>query len=75
MRVKFIDDYRYVPKEDRRVTIRFKKGYEGTVRKDAGEAAVAEGKAEEVGRVANLEDHDGDGKPGGDAAAKGKARG
>lgn len=74
MRVKFTDDYRYVPTEDRRVTVRFKKGYEGTVRREAGEAAVAAGKATEVGKAANLEDHDGDGKPGGDASAKGKAK-
>lgn len=48
MRVHFTSDYDYVPSDEPRVTIAYKAGMELTVKREAGEAAVAAGKAEEL---------------------------
>lgn len=48
MRVRFTHDYDYTPSGERRVTIAYKAGQELTVKREAGEAAVAAGKAVEI---------------------------
>lgn len=72
MRVKFSKDFDYTPSEDRRVLIAYKAGWAGTIRREAGEAAVAAGRAEEIepfnGADPEKFDHDGDGFPGGSKA-------
>jgi len=69
MRVKFSKDFDYTPTKERRVTIAYKAGMELTVKREAGEAAVAAGRAEEVEPFNGADpakfDHDGDGSPGG----------
>jgi hypothetical protein len=67
MRVKFSKDYDYTPSGERRVTIAYKAGMDLTVKREAGEAAVKAGAAEEVKEVTRPDplDHDGDGKKGG----------
>jgi hypothetical protein len=69
MRVRFIADYDYTPSRERRVTIAYKAGSELTVKREAGEAAIAAGAAEEIrpfnGAPLEKVDHDGDGRPGG----------
>lgn len=49
MRVKFTKDYDYTPTGERRVTIAYKAGMDLTVKREAGEAAVAAGAAREIG--------------------------
>lgn len=69
MRIKFLADYDYTPSQERRVTIAYKAGQELTVKREAGEAAIAAGSAEEVEPFNGAEpakfDHDNDGAPGG----------
>lgn len=69
MRVRFIGDFDYTPSGERRVTIAFKAGMVLTVKREAGEAALALGLAEEVEPFNGADpakfDHDGDGQPGG----------
>nr|WP_313041044.1 hypothetical protein [Brevundimonas diminuta] len=48
MRIKFIKDYDYTPSGERRVTIAFKAGMTETVKREAGEAAIAAGAGVEV---------------------------
>ncbi|RYE57626.1 MAG: hypothetical protein EOP20_07140 [Hyphomicrobiales bacterium] len=48
MHVRFTANFDYTPSEDRRSTIAYKKGFEGSVRRECGEAAIAEKKAEEI---------------------------
>lgn len=48
MRVRFTDDFDYTPSDDHRILIEYRKGHELPVRREAGEAAVAAGKAVEV---------------------------
>lgn len=48
MRVRFTDDYDYVPSGHPRVLIAYRKGMDLTVKREAGEAAVAAGKAVEI---------------------------
>lgn len=48
MRVRFSQDFDYTPSKERRVTIAYKAGWEGTVKREAGEAAVALGCADEL---------------------------
>ncbi|HYC66647.1 hypothetical protein [Brevundimonas sp.] len=62
MRVRFTADFDYTPSGERRVTIAYRAGMELTVKREAGEAAVRAGKAEEL---SDPLDHDGDGKKGG----------
>ena len=45
MRVRFTDDFPYTPTDDHRILIEYRKGHELTVKREAGEAAVAQGKA------------------------------
>lgn len=69
MRVRFTEPFDYVPTEDPRILVAFSpKGGAGkdgvyTVRRECGEAAIAAGKAEEIG--ADPLDHDLDGRKGG----------
>lgn len=69
MRVRFTKDYDYTPSQERRVTIAYSAGQELTVKREAGEAAIAAGRAEEVELFNGAEpakfDHDGDGAAGG----------
>jgi len=69
MRVRFTKDYDYTPSQERRVTIAYSAGQELTVKREAGEAAIAAGRAEEVEPFNGAEpakfDHDQDGEPGG----------
>lgn len=48
MRVRFTDDFDYTPADDHRILVEYRKGHELTVKREAGEAAVAAGKAVEV---------------------------
>lgn len=48
MRVRFTDDFPYTPADNHRVLIEYRKGHELTVKRAAGEAAVAAGKAVEI---------------------------
>jgi len=48
MRVRFTDDFDYTPADDHRILIEYRKGHELTVKREAGEAAVAAGKAVEI---------------------------
>lgn len=77
MRIKFIKDYDYTPTGERRVTIAFKAGMTETVKREAGEAAIAAEAGVEVkpfnGAPLNKVDHDGDGRPGG-SLPKAKAK-
>ena len=69
MRVMFTADFDYTPSAERRVTIAYKAGQELTVKREAGEAAIAAGRAEEVEPFNGADpakfDHDNDGAPGG----------
>ena len=69
MRVKFTADFDYTPSAERRVTIAYEAGQELTVKREAGEAAIAAGRAEEVEPFNGADpakfDHDNDGAPGG----------
>jgi hypothetical protein len=69
MRVKFTEDFDYTPSRERRVTVAYKAGMELTVKREAGTAAIALGRAVEVqpfnGADPAAFDHDGDGQPGG----------
>lgn len=69
MRIKFIGDYDYTPSGERRVTIAYKAGMTLTVKREAGEAAIAAGAGVEVKPFNGADlakfDHDGDGEPGG----------
>jgi len=48
MRVRFLKDRNWTPREDRRLTIAFKAGMEETVKRAWGEQMVAAGDAEEI---------------------------
>lgn len=48
MHVRFTDDFDYTPSDDHRILIEYRKGHELTVRREAGEAAIAAGKAVEI---------------------------
>lgn len=69
MRVRFTKDYDYTPSGERRVLIAYKAGMELTVKREAGEAAIAAGRAKEVEPFNGADpakfDHDKDGSPGG----------
>lgn len=69
MRVRFTKDFDYTPSQERRVTIAYKAGHELTVKREAGEAAIAAGRAVEVEPFNGADpakfDHDKDGSPGG----------
>lgn len=63
MRVIFTEDFDFHPPEDARISVAFKATEEAqTVRREAGEQAIAAGKATEV---ADPLDHDNDGRKGG----------
>lgn len=47
-RVRFLRDFPYRPSMERRTTIRYRAGYEGTVKRECAKAAIAAGAAEEV---------------------------
>lgn len=69
MRIQFTHDYDYTPSAERRVTYAFKAGTTETVKREAGEAAIAAGAGVEVPHFNNAPldkvDHDGDGRAGG----------
>ena len=69
MRIKFNANYDYTPSGERRVTIAYKAGTTLTVKREAGEAAIAAGAGVEVphfnGAPLDKVDHDGDGRAGG----------
>lgn len=69
MRVQFSKDYDYTPSGERRVTIAYKAGMELTVKREAGEAAIAAHCAQEIQPFNGADpakfDHDQDGEPGG----------
>lgn len=69
MRIQFTKDFDYTPSAERRVTIAYKAGMTETVKREAGEAAIAAGAGREVkpfnGAPLDKVDHDGDGRPGG----------
>ena len=48
MRVRFTRDYDYTPSGERRVTIAYKCGMDLTVKREAGEAAIAASCAEQL---------------------------
>ena len=48
MRVRFTKDFDYTPSGERRVTIAYKAGWEGTIKREAAEAAIAAGRAKEI---------------------------
>lgn len=48
MRVRFTDDFDYTPAYDPRILVAYKAGHELTVKREAGLAAIAAGKAEEL---------------------------
>lgn len=58
MRVKFSADYHYTPSLERRLTYAYKAGEEYTVKREAGEAAVAAGVAKEVKGHTRAKDDD-----------------
>lgn len=80
MRIRILVSRDYTPPENRRVTVSYRAGYELTVKREWGEALVADGSAEEMdapsrpapGDKPQL-DHDHDGKPGG-SLPKAKAK-
>lgn len=47
-RVLFLHDFPYRPSLERRTTIRYRAGWEGTVKRECADAAVAAGAAEEI---------------------------
>jgi hypothetical protein len=57
MRVKFSKTFNYRPTGERRVSIRYLEGSEHTVKREAGEAAVAAGYAKEVKVKGKSEPH------------------
>lgn len=63
MRVTFKRDFDYTPSGERRVTIAYKAGTTETVKREAGDAAIAAGAAEVV--KPDPLDHDQNGKKGG----------
>jgi hypothetical protein len=49
MRIRVLRDRRLVPPDTRHIAVQFKKGGEHTVKREWGEALVADGDAEELG--------------------------
>lgn len=47
-RVRFLHDFPYRPTLERRTTIRYRAGWEGAVKRECADAAVAAGAAEEI---------------------------
>lgn len=69
MRVRFLKDYDYTPLDDFRITVAYKASNEPlTVKREAGEAAIKAGRAEEVVDPVSPLDHDADGRKGGSKA-------
>lgn len=48
MWVRFLKAYDYTPSRERRVTTAYPAGYEGSVKRECGEAAIQDGAAEEI---------------------------
>lgn len=48
MRIKLLRDRDFTPKDERRITVAYKDGGEYTVKREWGEAMVADGDAEEI---------------------------
>lgn len=48
MRVRILRDRDLTPSEERRITVAYRQGMELTVKRDWGEAMVADGDAEEI---------------------------
>lgn len=48
MRVRFNENFDYTPASDPRILIEYKAGHELTVKREAGLAAIAAGRAEEL---------------------------
>lgn len=81
MRVRFKRDRNWTPPEERRITVAYKAGWEGTIKRAWGEKMKADGDLEEIGAPARdpekkpltplqikALDGDGDGKAGGSLA-------
>lgn len=70
MHVRFLADFDYTPSADPRIQIAYRAGWSGPVRRECGERAIVEGRAEEIDTPAQSQsrdplDHDGDGRKGG----------
>lgn len=78
MRVRFLRSWPYTPSRNRQVTIEYPAGFEGTVKRECGEAAVSAGAAEELADFNGADlaafDHDADGRPGGSRRGPARAR-
>jgi hypothetical protein len=48
MRVRFTENFDYTPSSDPRILVEYKSGHELTVKREAGLAAIAAGKAQEL---------------------------
>lgn len=48
MNVKFVSSFDYTPSGESRVQIAYPEGWEGTVKRECGEAAIAAGRATET---------------------------
>ena len=70
MRVRMKRTRNFTPPEERRITVKYREKQEYTVKREWGEALVADGDAVEIDPPARDPlDHDGDGKKGGVAKA------
>lgn len=69
MRVRMLKTRNFTPPEERRITVKYREKQEYTVKRDWGEAMVADGDARELGsqRKTDPLDHDADGRKGGSA--------
>lgn len=55
MKVRFLRPWPYTPSRNRQVTLEYPAGFEGTVKRECGEAAVAAGAAEELADVTSAD--------------------
>lgn len=68
--VLFTDDYIFTPDEDRRSSVKYRKGWAGPVRQQCRAKAIAAGKARDVDPL----DHDHDGRKGGSLPGRPRRR-
>lgn len=59
--VRFLTDYIFTPAEDRRISVKYRAGWSGAVRRQCADGAIAAGAAEPWDPL----DHDFDGHKGG----------
>jgi len=76
MRVRILRSRDFTPADNRRITVAYKAGYELTIKREWGEALVAEGDAEELEAPARdpLDHDDGNGRRGGSLPKKARAK-